>query len=250
MDSPSPAYLILGASGGIGSALARRLVAEGGRVLLAGRSAERLQGLAAELGLDTCVVDATRGDQVEGGFERALALFGRLDGVAHCVGSMILKPAHLTTDAEWARTLDLNLTSAFQVVRAAGRFLASDGGSVVLVSSCAARRGLANHEAIAAAKAGVIGLALSAAATYARQRIRFNCVAPGLVRTPLSEALTRNEANLRYSTSLHPLGRIGEPRDVAAAIRWLLSSDSSWVTGQVLEVDGGLARVQPRAGSG
>jgi NAD(P)-dependent dehydrogenase (short-subunit alcohol dehydrogenase family) len=120
------------------------------------------------------------------------------------------------------------------------------GGSIALVSSVAAQRGLSNHEAIAAAKAGLIGLAQSAAASYARQRVRVNCVAPGLVRTPLAAAITGNEASLKYSTALHPLGRIGESDDVAAALAWLLSTEASWVTGQVLGVDGGMGSVQPR----
>jgi NAD(P)-dependent dehydrogenase (short-subunit alcohol dehydrogenase family) len=120
------------------------------------------------------------------------------------------------------------------------------GGSIVLLSSAVAQRGMINHEAIAAAKAGVVGLALSAAATYARYNIRVNCVAPGLTRTPLTHVLTKNEVSLKASTALHPLGRIGEPDEVASAIRWFLSPDQSWVTGQVLAVDGGLSSVQAR----
>ena len=122
----------------------------------------------------------------------------------------------------------------------------SEGGSVVLVSSAAALTGLANHEAIAAAKSGIIGLVMSAAATYSRYGIRVNCVAPGLVRTPLTQSLTENEAILKKSEKMHPLGRIGEPGDVASAIAWLLKSEQSWVTGQVLGVDGGLANIKGR----
>jgi NAD(P)-dependent dehydrogenase (short-subunit alcohol dehydrogenase family) len=122
----------------------------------------------------------------------------------------------------------------------------TDGGSVVLVSSAAARIGLANHEAIAAAKAGLIGLTLSAAATYARQRIRFNAVAPGLVRTPLTRGLVSSELAEKASVAMHPLGRLGEPDDVARAIAWLLDPDQGWITGQVLGVDGGLADIRPR----
>jgi NAD(P)-dependent dehydrogenase (short-subunit alcohol dehydrogenase family) len=133
-------------------------------------------------------------------------------------------------------------------VRAAGRLLKTDGGSVVLVSSAAARIGLANHEAIAAAKAGLEGLARSAAATYARQRIRFNVVAPGLVRTPLTQGLVASELAEKASLAMHPLGRLGEPGDVARAIAWLLDPAQSWITAQVLGVDGGLADVKARPG--
>jgi len=104
-----------------------------------------------------------------------------------------------------------------------------------------------NHEAIAAAKAGVVGLALSAAATYARCSIRVNCVAPGLTSTPLTASLTQNELTLKASAELHPLGRIGEPDEVASASRWFLAPEQSWVTGQVLAVDGGLSSLQARA---
>jgi NAD(P)-dependent dehydrogenase (short-subunit alcohol dehydrogenase family) len=124
----------------------------------------------------------------------------------------------------------------------------ADGGAVVLVSSAAARIGLANHEAIAAAKAGLEGLARSAAATYARQRIRFNVVAPGLVRTPLTQGLVANELAEKASLAMHPLGRLGEPDDVARAIAWLLDPAQNWITAQVLGVDGGLADVKARPG--
>jgi NAD(P)-dependent dehydrogenase (short-subunit alcohol dehydrogenase family) len=122
----------------------------------------------------------------------------------------------------------------------------SGGGSIVLISSAAARVGMANHEAISAAKAGIIGLALAAAATYASKNIRVNIIAPGLVRTPLTADLTTNAAISKKSTAMHAIGRMGEPSDVAAGIEWLFDPQQSWVTGQVLGIDGGLAAVRPR----
>jgi NAD(P)-dependent dehydrogenase (short-subunit alcohol dehydrogenase family) len=118
------------------------------------------------------------------------------------------------------------------------------GGSVVLMSTAAAHVGLPNHEAIAAAKAGVEGLARSAAATYASRGLRFNVVAPGLVETPLSERITSSEAGRKASLAMHPLGRLGEPGEVAGVVSWLLGAESSWVTGQVFVVDGGLSAVR------
>jgi NAD(P)-dependent dehydrogenase (short-subunit alcohol dehydrogenase family) len=240
--------LVIGAAGGIGSALVRQLAASGAQVFLAGRDAARLGALSAELGLPCATLDAADPDAVDALADRAAAELGGLDGLANCVGSLILKPAHLTSTADWQATLATNLSSAFGCVRAAGRLMKSGGGSVVLVSSAAARVGLANHEAIAAAKAGIIGLTLSAAATSARPGIRFNAVAPGLVRTPLTKGLVASELAEKASIGMHPLGRLGEPEEVAGAILWLLDPAQSWITGQVLGVDGGLANVKGRSG--
>jgi NAD(P)-dependent dehydrogenase (short-subunit alcohol dehydrogenase family) len=120
--------------------------------------------------------------------------------------------------------------------------MATDGGSIVLMSSAAARIGLPNHEAIAAAKAGIIGLTLSAAATYAKKGIRINCVAPGLVDTPLAAKLLSNPASRSAGEAMHPLGEIIAPQQVAQTIGWLLSTPN--VTGQVIGVDGGLASLK------
>lgn len=115
-----------------------------------------------------------------------------------------------------------------------------------MVSSAAARIGLANHEAVAAAKAGVVGLARSAAATYASRGVRVNVVSPGLVRTPLAERIVSNDAALRASQAMHALGRIGEPDDVARVLEFLLDPAQSWITGQDYGVDGGLGTLRSR----
>jgi len=239
------AVLILGAAGGIGGALARRLAGQGANLVLAGRDASRLEALAVETGGTPFVLDATKPAEVEAAAAKAVEVHGRLDGLANCVGSILLKPAHLTSEEEWDAVVSTNLKSAYAAVRAAARAM-TGGGSLVLVSSAAARLGLANHEAIAAAKAGVIGLTLSAAATYAPKGLRVNAVAPGLVRTPMTARITGNETALKASTALHALGRVGEPEDVASAIAWLLDPAQSWVTGQVIGVDGGLATLRSR----
>jgi NAD(P)-dependent dehydrogenase (short-subunit alcohol dehydrogenase family) len=239
--------LVIGAAGGIGSALVRRLVASGGKVFLAGRDASRLESLATDLGMPWGTVEATDPDAIDALADRAASELGGLDGLVNCAGSILLKPAHLTSAADWNATIATNLTSAFGCVRAAGRLMKGEGGSVVLVSSAAARVGLANHEAIAAAKAGIIGLVLSAAATYAKQKVRFNAVAPGLVRTPLSKGLLSSELAEKASVGMHPLGRLGEPDEVAAAIQWFLDPAQGWITGQVLGIDGGLADLRGRA---
>ena len=240
-------YVVFGAYGGVGSALCRRLAKKVAKLMLSGRDEARLATLAAELGAQTFPVDATNLRQVESCMKQAAELYGQVSGVANCVGSLLLKPAHLLSEEEWDATITTNLKSAFAVVRAATAAMAQQGGSIVLLSTAAARIGLANHEAISAAKAGIEGLALAAAATYASKGIRVNCVAPGMTRTPLTAKLLQNEMMAKASAGMHALGRIGEASDIASAIEWLLDPEQSWVTGQVIGVDGGLSRIRSRS---
>lgn len=245
----NPVAVIVGGAGGIGSAVARRLAERGCRLILAGRNLQRLEAVAAETGAQAMPLDARDSAAVDALMQSVLSNHGRVDGLVNCAGSILLKPAHQIGDQEFADTIATNLTTAFNLVRAATRLMMKQagGGSIVLFSSVAARRGLVNHEAIAAAKAGVEGLALAAAASYARFGVRVNCVAPGLTRTELTRALTQNETIAKMSAAMHPLGRIGEPSEVASAICWLLAAEQSWVTGQVIGIDGGLGSVQARS---
>ncbi len=252
MAESSPVFVVFGAAGGVGSALCRLLAAGGANLVLAGRTAEKLDALAAELRAEypareyaPVAADAAKGEGVDAAFAAAAPL-GVATGTVNLAGSILLKPAHLTTDAEFEETLTLNLRTAFNVLRGGVRAMMSTGGSVVLVSTVAARVGLVNHEAIAAAKGGVEALVRSAAATYAARNIRVNAVAPGLVKTPLAARITGNELALKASTAMHPLGRVGEPVDVATPIAWLLGAGSGWVTGQVISVDGGMSTVRTK----
>ncbi len=244
--SNKPSYIILGGTGGIGSALCRNLKQETSQILVCGRNREKLSALSQALGIETIQTDATKSDQVESCFAKAKELFGEIDGVVNCAGSLLIKPAHLTTEEEWQSTLSVNLSSAFNIVKFATKAMFKSGGSIVLMSSSAARVGIINHEAISAAKAGILGLTLSAAATYAKNEIRVNAVAPGLVRTPLTEHLTVNPTMEQASINMHALGRLGDPEDIANMIAWLLNPRQNWITGQVFGVDGGLATVRPR----
>jgi len=232
MSHSNAVYLILGSTSAVAKALAARLESSGANVEGLSRSGD---------GID--LADFAR---VEQAVQEVATRHGRLDGLVNCAGSILLKPAHVTTPAEYQATLEANLTTAFAALRAGAKAMMQSGGSIVLVSSAAARMGLANHEAIAAAKAGVIGLTLSAAATYAPRRIRVNCVAPGLTETPIASRITSNEAARAASTAMHALGRIGQPDDVASAIDWLLDPANSWVTGQVIGVDGGLGTIRSK----
>lgn len=238
-------YLIIAGSSDIGFATARRLVQEGHRVMMTSRQEDKHQ-LASDINAKFSVLDATDFQAVVALFESVSQNDGPLDGVVNCAGSILLKPAHLTSEADFQDTLNTNLTTAFATVHAAGKTMKEHGGSVVLLASAAALVGLPNHEAIAAAKAGVIGLALSAAATYATNNLRFNVVAPGLVETKLSHSLIASPALRKISESMHPLNRIGTVDDVASAICFLLDSRNSWITGEVLRVDGGLSHLRSK----
>lgn len=237
-------YIIVGANGGIGSELCRRLRSESVNLLLLGRNEAGLKQLSDETDSPFCVVDATSIEQLEDCVREASEDLGTINGIVNCVGSVLLKPAHLTTPAEWQETIATNLTSAFATVRAGYQAMRGGGGSIVLMSTAAARLGLPNHEAIAAAKAGVVGLMQSAAASYASRNIRINAVAPGLVRTAMTERIWSNEKSAEASRTMHALGRLGEPKDVASLIVWLLQPDNDWVTGQVFGVDGGLGTLR------
>ena len=240
----SPVIVVLGATGGIGSELCRRLAASGARLVLGARDATRLEALAGATGGTAVPLDARRTDEVARVFDAAREAHGRVDGAVNCVGSVYLKPAHATSPEDWDETIATNLTSAFGTIRAAATAMRKTGGSVVLVSTVAARLGLPNHEAIAAAKGGVEGLTRAAAATYASKRIRVNAVAPGLVETPATERLMASDAARKNSEAMIPLRRIGQPGDVASAIEWLLDPANDWVTGQVIGLDGGLGVVR------
>lgn len=237
---------ILGATGSIGSALARRLVAAGRSLLLIGRNGEKLGALAGELGQPYATIEMGSSQALEDGLVANSAQCGGYDGLVNCIGSLLLKPAHLTGDDEFREVFETNLFTSFATVRAGSKALRDRGGSIVLIASAAAEIGIANHEAIAAAKAGVVGLARAAAATYAHQNIRVNVISPGLVRTQLTQSLWQSPATAASSSRLHALGRLGEPQHIASLAAWLLAPENDWITGQVIGLDGGLSRVQPR----
>ncbi|KLU05790.1 3-oxoacyl-[acyl-carrier protein] reductase [Rhodopirellula islandica] len=238
-------YMIVGASGGIGTALCKQLVSDGHRVMLVGRNESNLQTLANELQQPFQVCDATDWDGLAGVADYAIEHFGGLDGAANLAGSILLKPAHLTSKEDLQSVLEANLITAFGLVRTiAPRLKKQGGGSIVLMSSGGAAIGLTSHEAIAAAKAGVAAMARAAAATYAAGNVRINTVAPGLVETELTARVWQNERSAEASRSMHPLGRLGQPEDIASMIAWLLAPENAWITGQDIAVDGGLSSIK------
>ena len=239
-----PSYLILGSTGAIGRALCQRLAKRGVSLVLGGRDPKKLNELAAATGGRPCPGDARDAATVERAVAQAVERYGRLDGAVNLVNLIefsLFEPAHSPQSEDGNERVALNLRPAFHLVHCAAKALRGEGGSIVLVSPTTANSGTVNREAIAAAEAGVKWLAKSATASLAAQNVRVNCVAPGLVRTPLANRLTDLPTSLAAWKALRHLGCTSDPEDVAAAIAWLLDPANSRVSGQVVSVDGGLA---------
>jgi NAD(P)-dependent dehydrogenase (short-subunit alcohol dehydrogenase family) len=244
--------VIIGGTSGLGLSAMKACVAAGAKVIAVGRDEETVAGAAAELPNDACVFagEASDPDTASSAIDRAIASFGGFHALYHVAGgsgrSLGDGPLHEITDEGWRKTLDLNLTSLFNSNRAAVRqFLKQKSAGVVLnMSSVLAYspspKFFATH-AYAAAKSAVIGFTKSCGAYYAPQNIRFNVIAPGLIETPMSRRAAGDDAITRYIATKQPLdaGRIGQPSDLEAAVVYLLSDESRFVTGQVLSIDGG-----------
>lgn len=239
--------LIGGITGGIGSSLARRLQADGHQVVGFARDPKRADGLRQETGASVEICDATDPDALETAFGTLADELGRIDAYVHAIGSIYIKPAHLTPVKDWTETLTQNLSSAFYALRLATKHMQKQGsGSCLFFSTAAAQTGIANHEAIAAAKGGIEAMVRSAAATYSNKGLRFNAIAPSLTDTPLAKPIIGSEQALEFSKRMHPLHAIGAPDDIAGLASWLLSTEARFVTGQTFVMDGGLSTVVPK----
>lgn len=240
----SHTIIVIGATGGVGSALSRRLAAAGHTIHAIGRDPAKLAALTAETGGTSATADVTDRAQLEAAIKAAGPAVA---GLAYCVGSINLKPVSRITDEDVERDFRLNALGALRAVQAALPALKANDGtsSVVLFSTVAVQQGFASHASIGMAKGAVEGLMLSLAAELA-PKIRVNCVAPSLTKTPLAAALTSNEQMATAIAGLHALQRLGEPDDIAAAAAFLLARDSSWITGQVIGVDGGRSSLRTK----
>ncbi len=237
-------HIIIGTSG-IGGALARKLIGEGNAVHLIGRNGTAVAALAAELGATHAIADVTDAAALEAAVQAA---GGQVDGLAYCVGTINLKPAHRVTDAEVMKDFEVNALGALRAVRAALPALKASTqqtASILLFSTIAVQQGFASHAAVAMAKGAVEGLTRTLAAELA-PKIRVNAIAPSLTRTPLASIMTNNEATANAIASLHPLQRLGEVDDIAAMAALLLSPASGWITGQVIGIDGGRSTLRTK----
>lgn len=235
--------LISGASGGIGRALARQLHAKGYLVAAVGRDAGRLADVEAAMRI---VADTTT---PEGAALAITACQNALGAsptlLAHCVGSTLIAPLHRTRPDAYREVMRINLDSAVFMLQAWIAALQGGPGAAVFSSSVVARIGVANHEAIAAAKGGVEALVRSAAATYAAQGLRVNAVAPGMTETPMTAGMLKLPAMREGAARQYPLGGVQTADQVAEVMAWLLGEGAARLTGQVLAVDGGFTTVRP-----
>lgn len=237
-----------GIGGGIGSTLASVLSSGKWTVGGFGRPSEKWSEFK-ESHEEYFLTDADGTDEksVAKGFSAFKEEHGGMDAYVHAIGSVFLKPLHMIQLDEWNAVIEKNLTSAFLAAREAVKVMRPQKrGVIVLFSSVAAQAGLSNHEAIGAAKGGIDGLVKSIAATYASMGLRANAIAPGLVETPATAQLTSSEQARQISERMHPLGRIGTPAEVASLAAWLVSEEASWMTGQVISLDGGMGTVVPK----
>ena len=229
-------YIIFGATGAIGSSLAQQLKKSGQDAHLVSRNEEELKSLSENLDFTFTVADV-----LEDGFidkiKSDTAEFD-ISGLAYCIGSIDLKPLKRVTESDLNQCMKLNLYSAIEAIKGFQDDLKKNHGSIVLFSSVAAQKGFTNHTIIASAKAAVEGLTVTLAAEFAPS-IRVNCIAPSLTDSKISQSMLKSEVVTEALAKAHPLKRLGEGKDSASLAGFLLGEGSSWVTGQIIGVDGG-----------
>jgi NAD(P)-dependent dehydrogenase (short-subunit alcohol dehydrogenase family) len=234
----SEKYLIFGATGSVGSSLAEQLKNSGNDIHLVGRNEIEVKSIAEKLSCSYTVADV-----LEDGFiEKVKSDVNEIKGIAYCVGSIDLKPLRMVTEADMNKCMKLNLYSAIETIKGYQESLKKNKGSVVLFSTVAAQRGFTNHTIIASAKAAVEGLTVTLAAEFA-PNIRVNCIAPSLSKSKIAEPMLKNPAIAEGIAKAHPLKRLGEGKDSAALAKFLITEESSWITGQIIAVDGGRSKL-------
>ena len=234
----SEKYIVFGATGSIGSSLAEQLVSSGNKVHLVARNEAELKNISGKLECTSTVANVLE----EGFIDKVKNDISETKGIAYCVGSIDLKPLRMVTEQDFNKCMKLNLYAAVETIKGYQESLKKNKGSIVLFSTVAAQRGFTNHAIIASAKAAVEGLTVSLAAEFA-PNIRVNCIAPSLTNSKIAEPMLKNKALADGIAKAHPLKRLGEGKDSASLAKFLITEDSSWVTGQIIAVDGGRSKL-------
>jgi|TARA_Y100001936_G_C15957559_1_gene603783 NAD(P)-dependent dehydrogenase (short-subunit alcohol dehydrogenase family) len=236
----SDKYLIFGATGSIGSNLALRLHESGKDAILIGRNEEELKSIASKTKYEYENIDVLSDDIstiVKDKFANK-----DISGLAYCVGSIDLKPLRATKKEDFEKCMKLNFYPIVDVIKSLQETLKKNNGSIVLFSTVAVQRGFTNHSIIASIKGAVEGLTVSLAAEFA-PNIRVNCIAPSLTNSKISNSILKNKLIADGIAKAHPMKRIGEGKDAAAMAKFLLTEESSWITGQIFGVDGGRGKL-------
>ena len=236
----SKKYLIFGATGSIGSSIARQLYMENKECHLIGRNESEIKKLADELNYSFSVCDVLKIDFAKKLLEELSDI--EVLGIAYCVGSIDIKPFKLTKSSDFVSSYVLNLVAVTEIIRIFESNLKRNKGSVVLFSTVAAKKGFVNHSIISSAKSGVEGLTVALAAEFA-PNIRVNCIAPSLTKSKIASSVIKNSTIEESIAKMHPLKRIGKGIDSANLANFLLKETSSWITGQIIAVDGGRSSI-------
>ncbi len=225
-------YVVIGASSGIGRSLAAKL----------GTGGNQVTGTYCQSKVDSADFVLHHLDVLSDNLDLSFAP-ETLHGLAYCPGTIHLKPFGRITPQDFVADFQLQLVGAVKVIQQLIPNLKRGNGAVVLYSTVAVQSGFSFHSQVASSKGAVEGLTKSLAAEYA-PTLRFNCIAPSLTQTPLAAKLLTNEERIKANDERHPMKRIGQPEDIASLSAFLLSDESSWITGQVIHVDGGMSTLK------
>ena len=229
-------YLIFGATGSIGTKLAEELYKSNKEIHLIGRNKDELELLSSKVNCDYTVLDILNDNISE--FVKDEFKGIEVSGIAYCVGSIDLKPLKISKKEDFQKCLDLNFFPVIDIIKSLQENLKKNNGSIVLFSTVAVRKGFTNHAIISSTKGAIEGLTVSLAAEFA-PNIRVNCIAPTLTNSKMSQNILKSKIMAESIAKSHPMKRIGKPEDVASMAKFLLTSDSSFITGQIISVDGG-----------
>ena len=237
--------IVTGSSRGIGKATAKLFVKEGANVTITGKNLKRLEDAAKEIGNVFPVSGDIRIESdVQNVVKKTVEKFGKIDILVNNAGIFPqIKPLHKISEKEWNEVIDVNLTGQFRFTKAVIPHMEKNGGCIINVSSDAGLKAFENFSADAytASKGALVLLTKTWAIEYAKYKIRVNCVCPGIVETDMTTPYLTTKSERDMAAAEHPLGRIGTPDDVAQAILYFASEDSSWITGAILPIDGGAA---------